>query len=205
MRKALPVGLPFFRFFPHVFAHHVVGELGGVLEIRRDAPVVHHDEAVGELHDLVEIGGDQQHRDAGAGELDELFADEFRGADVDAARRLVGQDQHGVVGELARDHDLLDVAAREHRHMLPPRLAEHGVLVNQPVGLRVDGLHGKKLFHFGSSIFAFLIKSVSEDTPELYIIYIRMSTEKSHKNCTDLKICQIASKTVDGPWAEELS
>ena len=58
---------------------------------------LHDDQAVGQLHDLVEVGGNEQHRDTRARELDELFADEFRRTDVNAARRLVGENEHGVI------------------------------------------------------------------------------------------------------------
>ena len=102
----------------HVLAHLIVGERFRVFKICRNVTALHDNQAVGELHDLVEVRRDQQHRDPGAGKLDELFADEFRRADVNAACGLVGKNEDGVVGELARDDDLLDVAAGEHADLL---------------------------------------------------------------------------------------
>ena len=46
-----------------------VGKPLGVLEVGGDPAAVHDDEAIGKLHDLVEVGGDQQHRHAGTGKL----------------------------------------------------------------------------------------------------------------------------------------
>ena len=65
------------------------------------------------LHDLVEVRRDEQHRNTRARELDELFADKFRRAHVNAARGLVGKNQHRVVRELTRNDDLLNIAAGE--------------------------------------------------------------------------------------------
>lgn len=77
----------------------------------------------------------------GAREFDDLFADEFRRTDVNAARRLVGKNQHRVVRELARNDDLLDVTAGKHADLLLSRFAKDGVLLDEPVGFFVDGLH----------------------------------------------------------------
>ena len=77
----------------HIFAHQRIGEPLGVLEVGGDPAAVHDDEAIGKLHDLVEVGGDQQHRHAGTGKLHQLFADEFGGADIDAAGGLIGDDE----------------------------------------------------------------------------------------------------------------
>ena len=58
-----------------------------------DAAVEHHEDAVGERHDLVELDRDEQDRVAGVAQRDEPAVDELDRADVDAARRLADQ-QH---------------------------------------------------------------------------------------------------------------
>src|SRR5574344_1259803 len=128
----------------HVFAHDLVVEIRGILKVRGDPTAVHDDQAVRQLHDLVEVGGDQQHGNAGAGQLHQLFADELRGAHVDAAGGLVGDDQAGVVGKFAGDHDLLNVAAREVIHPLCAGLAKDRIVPDQTVRLFADGIHVKQ-------------------------------------------------------------
>ena len=105
---------------------------------------MHDDQTVGQLHDLRQICRDQQHRNTGARQLDELFADEFRRADVNAARRLVGKNEHRIAGEFARDDDLLNVAAGEHTDLLLAGFAQNGVVLDQLVRLVVNGLHVEK-------------------------------------------------------------
>ena len=102
----------------HVFAHHIVGEGGGIFKIGRDLTAVHDDQTVGQLHDLGQIRRDQQHRDAGPRQLDELLADELRRADVNASCRLVCKNENRIAGELTRHDDLLDITAREHADLL---------------------------------------------------------------------------------------
>ena len=66
-----------------------------------------------ERADLVELDRDQQHRLAAVAHVDQPPVDELDGADIDAARRLA-DDQHArVLLHLARQHDLLLVAAGE--------------------------------------------------------------------------------------------
>ena len=74
---------------------------------------MHDDQTVGQLHDLRQIGRDQQHRNAGARQLDELFADEFRRADVNAARRLVEEQNVGIQKQDLRQRRALLFAARK--------------------------------------------------------------------------------------------
>ena len=74
---------------------------------------VEHADPVRELEDLVELGGDQQDGGAGVALGDGLAMDELDAADVQAARRLVEDQQLQLAPELARDDDLLLVAAGE--------------------------------------------------------------------------------------------
>ena len=74
--------------------------------------------------DLLELERDEQHAAALVALLDEPAVHELDRADVEAARRL-RRDQHlRVAVDLAREHDLLLVAARERagrRRGPPPR------------------------------------------------------------------------------------
>jgi hypothetical protein len=85
--------------------------LVGVLD---DPPGVHHGDVVGDLGDHAEIVGDHHDRgvELGAQPLDEV---EDLGLDrhVERRRRLVGDDQLGVVDERHGDHHALAHAARE--------------------------------------------------------------------------------------------
>ena len=125
----------------HVFAHLHFVHLLGVLEVGHDLAAVEHHQTVGELDDLVQVSGDQQHRRPCPRELHQLLADELRGAHVDASGGLVGDDQRRLGGELPGHHHLLDVAAGEHLHLLLGGLAEDLVFLHQPLALLVDGLH----------------------------------------------------------------
>ena len=62
-------------------------------QLAGDAAAAHHQDAVGQRQDLVELGRDQQHRPARVAQRDDAAVDELDGADVDAAGRLADQ-QH---------------------------------------------------------------------------------------------------------------
>jgi hypothetical protein len=67
----------------------------GAFAARRRAPRAgpgHHDDAVGQRQHLVEILGDQQDRRAALARLEQLRVHIGDGADVEPARRLVGED-----------------------------------------------------------------------------------------------------------------
>jgi len=85
--------------------HGVVGELVD------DVAAMDDEQPVGQAHDLVEVGGDEQYGRATITRADQGAVDELHGADVDAARRLRDDQQRRVGLELARDDDLLHVAA----------------------------------------------------------------------------------------------
>ena len=75
---------------------------------------------VGQLEDLVELGRHEQDRGPGVALGDRLLVDELDAADVEAAGRLVEDEQLQVAAELAGDDDLLLVAARQRRRPSPP-------------------------------------------------------------------------------------
>ena len=82
------------------------------------APVAQHEDAVGALDDLLEFGGDHQHAEALVGEFADERLDLRLGADVDAARRLVEDQQLRVGAQPAREQHLLLVAAGELADLL---------------------------------------------------------------------------------------
>ena len=90
-------------------------DLGGVLAINDagHAAFVHHGDTVAHAQNLRQLRGDHQHRDALAGE----FGDEtvyFRlGADVDAARGFVENENARVDHQPACDQHFLLIAARQ--------------------------------------------------------------------------------------------
>ena len=83
----------------------------------------HHQDAVGKRHQLVELDGDQEDRRPSARwRMISPWIASVR-ADVDAAGRLIDEQEACIAGELARQHHLLDVAAGEplHRRFRAPR------------------------------------------------------------------------------------
>ena len=85
-----------------------------------------------EADDLLELGGDQDDAEAFRGELDEEVVDRLLGADVDAARRLVGEQDAWAAEERPSEQHLLLVPAGQGADRRPvpcsPHLAavEHG-------------------------------------------------------------------------------
>ena len=69
----------------------LLGVLG--IEDRHQPAAEHHADPVAQLHDLVQLGGDEEHRRPGVALGDDLVVDELDRADVDAARRLIGDQQ----------------------------------------------------------------------------------------------------------------
>src|SRR3954452_20208427 len=78
-----------------------------------DRALVHHEHAVGQSEDLVEILRDHQYRDTAGGCGAQQFVHVLDGADVEPARGRSHYERAGGTGELAADHDLLEVAAGE--------------------------------------------------------------------------------------------
>src|SRR5262249_14398073 len=67
----------------------------------------------GKSHHLFELDRDEKDRASGVAMLQQLAMDELDGADVHAACRLAGEQQPRTARELARDDQLLLIAARE--------------------------------------------------------------------------------------------
>ena len=78
-----------------------------------ESSAVHHRDAIGEREHLGELGRDEQDRLARVARRAQLRVNELDRADVDAARRLRGEQHLKSRAHLARDHDLLLVAAGE--------------------------------------------------------------------------------------------
>ena len=76
-------------------------------------PAVHDGDPVGQLEDLVELGRHEQDRRPVVAHRMRLPVDELDAADVEAARRLVEDEQLQLPIELARDDQLLLVPARQ--------------------------------------------------------------------------------------------
>ena len=95
-----------------------VGEVGD-----GDA-VAQHEYAVRALDDLLQFRGDHQHAEPEIGEFADEFLDLRLGADIDAARRLVEDEQLRVGAEPAREQNLLLIAAAQLADLLlrPRRL-----------------------------------------------------------------------------------
>ena len=86
-----------------------------------DPAAAHDEDAVREGEDLLELDRDDQDRDAGVAQRDEPAVDELDRADVDAARRLADDQHLRAALDLARQHDLLLVAAGEFAGLEPRR------------------------------------------------------------------------------------
>ena len=91
---------------------------GGVplLEAADDPAAVEHDGAVADAGDLLDVGGKDEHGEAAVGERAELEVDLVARADIDAAGRLLEDEELDAVDQPARDADLLLVAARQRPH-----------------------------------------------------------------------------------------
>src|ERR1043165_5134845 len=92
--------------------------LRGVLRIegRDDLPLEHDRDAIGERADLIELARDEEDRAAAGALLEEALVDVFGRGDVEAAGGLADDDELRLLGDLATEHDLLLVAARERAH-----------------------------------------------------------------------------------------
>src|SRR5262249_38749014 len=84
----------------------------GRRELADDPARVDHEDAVGEREDLLELERDEEHGTTGVALLDEPAVNELDRADIEAARRLCGDEHPRLAVDLAREDDLLLVAAR---------------------------------------------------------------------------------------------
>ena len=78
-----------------------------------DPALEQRDDPVGQGVDLVQLGGDQEHRAAGGLLVQDLPPHELDRADVEAARGLRGQEELRIAVQLAREDQLLLVPAGE--------------------------------------------------------------------------------------------
>ena len=82
------------------------------LDLADDAPVAHDDDAVADADQLRHLGRNDDDRPALRGERDDEAIDLLLGADVDAARRFVDDDELRIELQHLGDQQLLLVAAR---------------------------------------------------------------------------------------------
>ena len=78
-----------------------------------DGAVIKHEHAVAAADQLVIVGRVEQDRRAVVGELAQQLIELLLGADIDAARRVVEQDDARLAHQPFGDHHLLLVAARQ--------------------------------------------------------------------------------------------
>ena len=90
--------------------HIVLAELAAIKESRNRA-LVHHRDAVADPDDLLHVARNHQDRDAGVGKAAQHVVDLLFGPDVDAARRLVEDQDLRPHREPFGEHDFLLVAA----------------------------------------------------------------------------------------------
>src|SRR3954464_292472 len=101
-------------------------------ELADDLSLVDDEDAVRQRQDLLELGRDEQDRAAFVALLDEAPVDELDRADVEPARRLCSEQDARVAADLAREHDLLLVSARERRGACARAAAADVELLQQP-------------------------------------------------------------------------
>ena len=101
-------------------------------------PAAHDDDPVGEPEDLLDLVRDQQDRDAARGQVDDQLVEVALRADVDAARRIVGEEDGGLGEQRAGEHQLLLVAAGQGRgrRLEGARRRDARQRVADPLGLR---------------------------------------------------------------------
>ena len=106
--------------------------VGRLRELAGDAPARHHAHAVGQLQHFVEVFADQQHRRAAVAGGAKARMHLGAGTHVEPAARAVREHQSRRLAELARQHQLLRIAARQQRRLLCDRAH----------ALHVEGAHG---------------------------------------------------------------
>jgi hypothetical protein len=78
-----------------------------------EPPLVHHADPVGDQQRLLQLGRDVEDRAARSAEGQYLVDDEARGSRIEPTRGLLGDENGGPAAELAREYDLLLIAAGE--------------------------------------------------------------------------------------------
>ena len=99
--------------------------------------MIHHDEPVAELLRLVHVVRRQHERDAALLQPEQAIPDHVPGLRVEARRRLVEEQQLGIVDERARDRQTPLHPARERLHLVAGALGELDE-VEQLVDLRLQ-------------------------------------------------------------------
>ena len=116
-----------------------------------DVSVIDHGDAVGDIHDLVQLIGDEQDCDSLVALPDQHLVHIFDRAHVQTAGRLDGDQEFGVIGDLTSDDDLLLIAAGEASGLFGPAVLRTDVIFpDQLVGkcfhlFAVDLPAGRKL------------------------------------------------------------
>ncbi len=96
----------------HVCAQRVpIGSRGRAFE--DDAPFAHHDDAVGQVQQFVQIFADQQHRRAAVARGHQAAVDFGHRGEVQAEHRVADQQQVSLFGQFASEHRALHIAARK--------------------------------------------------------------------------------------------
>src|SRR5437763_11452117 len=121
-RAALSPGVRRFRLARGAALGHRVDDLLlrnlGAAQFRHRAPVAHDDDARASLDQLLQLRRDHQHAQALGGQLVDERLDFALRAHVNAARRLVEDEELRVLAEPAREQNLLLVAARKLTNLL---------------------------------------------------------------------------------------
>ena len=111
-----------------VFFGHLIAD-----KHRDRLPLIHDEDAVAKTEQLDRVGGDQEDRRAGRGQLAHQPVDLLLGADVDATRRLRKQVDFGRQRQPLGDRDFLLVAAAQPDERLARRAQPDAQLVDQPI------------------------------------------------------------------------
>ena len=133
-RSALTPPSPHRRHGAHHRRADRVRRCLGARELRDDAALAHDQHAVAHAEHFGQFAGDHQDGDALRGEFAHQPMDLRLGADVDAARRLVEDQQLRLVGEPFAEHDLLLVAAGKPARDLLERTRPDVELLDAVVG-----------------------------------------------------------------------
>src|SRR4051794_37338824 len=88
----------------------------GAAHLTNDKAIAHDEKAMAEAEELLQLRRDEEDRDAPPGELEKNLVDLLLRADIDAARRLVADQEARVAEEGTAEQHLLLVAARELSH-----------------------------------------------------------------------------------------
>src|SRR4051812_17614556 len=91
------------------------------VELGEDRPFPEDEDTVHELDELVDLGGEHHDRDALGREPGQQPVEVALGVEIDAARRVVEEQDRGLRRQPARHDDLLLVAAAERRDRQPGR------------------------------------------------------------------------------------